>query len=170
MRTSSALGCSIQNSSSMSARLGSQMTSPRMSWYPALALLYGFVGYGWPGWTLTNLVGVYFSGWYVISRFFDALITMQVGDDSRSLFWMDRWLNDCSILQLAPDLWNTVLPRTRKSCTIWGALLGRRWVRDIAFARIVYVVVQYLCMWDTLCDVHLPDQPARFICKWLSSG
>jgi hypothetical protein len=35
---------------------------------------------------------------------FEASVTVQVGDGSRALFWSDRWLNGCSILQLSRDL------------------------------------------------------------------
>jgi hypothetical protein len=90
-------------------------------------------------------------------EFFNASITIQVGDSSRALFWMDRWLHGCSIRQMAPDLWNGVPTRTRNSCTMRDALLGNRWVRDIAFAHIVPVVVQYLHLWDVLIDYHLSD-------------
>jgi hypothetical protein len=59
--------------------------------------------------------------------FFEALVTVQVGDGSRALFWSDRWLNGCTIpiLQLAPDLWNAVPPRIRKSRYVRDALSGR---------------------------------------------
>jgi hypothetical protein len=48
-------------------------------------------------------------------------------------------------------------------------LQGRRWIKDIVFAQTVYVVSQYLCLWDMFCDFHLSDQPNRFIWKWSSS-
>jgi hypothetical protein len=103
-------------------------------------------------------------------EFFDASVTVQVGDGSRALFWMDRWLRGCSIRQLAPDLWNVVPARSRNSRTVQNALRGNRWVWDITLARIVLVVVQYLHLWDTLRDYYLSDQPDRFIWKWSSSG
>jgi hypothetical protein len=43
---------------------------------------------------------LYGSGFF----FFEVSVTVQVDDGSRALFWSDRWLNGCSILQLAPDL------------------------------------------------------------------
>jgi hypothetical protein len=95
---------------------------------------------------------------------------VQVGDGSCALFWSDRWLNGCSILQLAPDLWNAVPPRIRKSCSVRDALAGRCWIRDITFARTVPVVVQYLHLRDYLQNIHLSDEPDRFIWKWSSNG
>jgi hypothetical protein len=103
-------------------------------------------------------------------KFFDASVIVQVGDGSRALFWMGRWLHGYSIRLLALELWNTVPTKTRNSRAVWEALLGNRWVRDITFARTVYLVVQYLQLWDTLRGYHLSDQPDRFIWKWSSSG
>jgi hypothetical protein len=72
-----------------------------------------------------------------LQDFFDASVTMQVGDGSCALCWMDRWLNGCSIHQLALDLWGVVPPRTRKSRTFQDALRGKRGVRNTAFTRTV---------------------------------
>jgi hypothetical protein len=102
--------------------------------------------------------------------FFEASVTVQVGDSSWALFWSDHWLNGCSILQLAPDLWNAVPPRIRKSHSVRDALSGRSWIQDITFARTVPVVVQYLRLWDFLQNFHLSDEPDRFIWKWSYNG
>jgi hypothetical protein len=83
-----------------------------------------------------DLVGVLFQGWSVGSSFFWC-VTVQVGDGSRALFWSDRWLSGCSILQLAPDIWSVIPPRIRKSRSVRDALSGRRWIWDITFARTV---------------------------------
>jgi hypothetical protein len=117
-----------------------------------------------------DLVGVFFRADRSAQAFFEASVTVQVGDGSRALFWSDRWLNRCSILQLAPDLWNAVPPRIRKPRSVWDALSGRRWVRDITFTRTIPVVVQYLRLWDFLQNFHLSDAPDRFIWKWSSNG
>jgi hypothetical protein len=67
------------------------------------------------------------------------------------------------------DLWSVFPPIIRKSRTVRDALLGRRWIRDITFARTVPMVVQYLRLWDYLQNFHMSEQPARFIWKWSSS-
>jgi hypothetical protein len=56
------------------------------------------------GWTSTRLGRGIFRADRSAQAFFEASVTVQVGDGSRALFWSDRWLNGCSILQLAPDL------------------------------------------------------------------
>jgi hypothetical protein len=37
--------------------------------------------------------------------FFDASVSVEVGDGTRALFWEDNWLAGCSIKLLAPNLW-----------------------------------------------------------------
>jgi hypothetical protein len=68
--------------------------------------------------------GYFFRADLSAQAFFDASVTVQVGDGSRALFWMDRWLNGCSILRLAPKLWSAVPPRIRKSRSVRDALSG----------------------------------------------
>jgi hypothetical protein len=114
--------------------------------------------------------GYFFRAGRSAQAFFDASVTMKVGDGSRALFWLDRWLNGCSILQLAPDLWNAVPPIIRKSRSVRDAPSGRRWIWDITFARIIPVVVQYLHLWDYLQNFHMSEQLDRFIWKWSSNG
>jgi hypothetical protein len=100
-------------------------------------------------------------------EFFDASVTIQVGDSSRAVLdgSLATWLFHSPV---GPDLWNDVPPRIRKSRTVRYALLGNRWVRDITFAHNVHMVVKYLHLWDTLREYHLSDQPD--IWKWSSSG
>jgi hypothetical protein len=103
----------------------------------------------------------FFSVDWSAQAFFDASVTVQVGDDSRVLFWSNRWLNGCSILQLAPDLCNAVPPRIRKSNSVRDALSGRRWIRNITFARTVPVVVQYLRLGITCRISTCPKSPTN---------
>jgi hypothetical protein len=58
--------------------------------------------------------------------FFDASMSVQVGDGSHALFWMDHWLSSCSIYQLALDLRDAIPPRTRRSRMVQDTLQGKR--------------------------------------------
>jgi hypothetical protein len=115
-------------------------------------------------------LGYFFRADQSAQALFYASVTMQVGDGSHVLFWMDHSLNGCSIFQLAPDLWSVVPPRIRKSRSVWDALSSRRWIWDITFTRIVPVVVEYLRLWDYLQNFHMSEQLDRFIWKWSSTG
>jgi hypothetical protein len=57
--------------------------------------------------------------------FFDASVTVEVGDGAWALFWEDNWLAGCSIKHLASNLWVAVLPRIKHSRTVKdGVKLG----------------------------------------------
>jgi hypothetical protein len=77
---------------------------------------------------------------HAAQAFFDASISVEVGDGSRALFWEDNWLVGCSIKLLAPSLWAAVSPRVRRSRTVQEGLCtgphGIRWVADVTHARL----------------------------------
>jgi hypothetical protein len=106
--------------------------------------------------------------------FFDASVSVEIGDGSRALFWEDNWLAGCSVKLLAPNLWAAVSPRVRRSRTIQEGLstgpCGIRWVTDITHARTVQVIVQFLSIWDLVRAVRLSPVPDRFVWKWSPNG
>jgi hypothetical protein len=110
----------------------------------------------------------------VAQTFFDASITVEVGDGVRALFWEDNWIAGCSIKILAPNLWAAVSPRIRRSRIVRDGLSvgasGLRWVADITHARTVQVLVQYLSVWNLVRTITLTPEPDRFIWKWSPNG
>uniref|UniRef100_K3Y1D4 Reverse transcriptase zinc-binding domain-containing protein n=1 Tax=Setaria italica TaxID=4555 RepID=K3Y1D4_SETIT len=54
--------------------------------------------------------------------FFNASMTVQVGDGTSALSWMDRWINGYSIKTLALDLWAAVPTRVRNTRTVRNAI------------------------------------------------
>jgi hypothetical protein len=48
-----------------------------------------------------------------VQAFFDAILTIEVGDDIRALFWEDNWLVGCSIKTLDSILRAAISPRIR---------------------------------------------------------
>jgi hypothetical protein len=62
----------------------------------------------WLWLTHTNLEKTWATFWFPADRvahaFFDASISVEVGDGTRALFWEDNWLASCSIKLLAPNL------------------------------------------------------------------
>ena len=81
------------------------------------------------------------------------------------LFWIDRWLDGCTIAEVAPNLFRTVSKRTAKRRTVAQALQNRRWVGDIKGARTVQVLVEYLHVWD-LVDGTVLQQDVEDQYKW----
>jgi hypothetical protein len=54
-----------------------------------------------------------------------------VGNGNNTLFWSDRWLNDCCIQDIAPEVAAKVDKKTLSSRTVAQGLDNRMWVRDI---------------------------------------
>jgi hypothetical protein len=61
---------------------------------------------------------------------FSMSVTTQVGNGEGTLFWIDRWLQGKSILELGPHLFYGIPKRRRKIRTIREALNNNMWVSD----------------------------------------
>jgi hypothetical protein len=47
----------------------------------------------------------------LVQAMFHASVTVIVGDGGKTLFWSDRWIDGCSVAQLAPNLVQAVCKR-----------------------------------------------------------
>jgi hypothetical protein len=81
---------------------------------------------------------------------FDVLVTVEVDNGRRALFWQDRWIEGCSLLQLAPNLVVAVPKRAHDHRSVVDALLCDRWISDIS---------------DSLSVTTLDGQVHKFQCK-----
>jgi hypothetical protein len=94
-----------------------------------------------------------------IQQFFEASITVRVGNGANTLFWTDNWLDGESLVDLAPALIMMVSPQIKKNRTVQQALQNRNWVRDITGGLSVIAIIEYLHLWDNLEDIQLlPEQ------------
>lgn len=101
---------------------------------------------------------------------FDASIRIQPGDGKLTKFWTDRWLNDRSIEEIAPDLHAAVPQRIRATRTLHQALQGRQWIRDIVVPISVLVLIQYLRVWEIIQEIQIAEDQADKICwRWTPS-
>ena len=105
----------------------------------------------------------------VVDQMFQASIYVELGNGHKALFWTDRWLQGKSISDLAPCLTDAVGPRIKKQRTVAEALNGDAWVRDIAGALTVQVILDYFLIWDLTRDIQLDENSTDAICwKWTS--
>ena len=103
----------------------------------------------------------------VVADLFHASVSVEIGNGERTLFWSDRWLQGKCIQELAPCLFNTVGPRVSKRRTVAQALTNDSWVRDIAGALTVQVILDFLLIWEATRGVQLqPDTQDKFLWKW----
>ena len=99
-----------------------------------------------------------------------ASIYVELGDDCKALFWIDRWLQGRSISELAPCLCNVVGSRIKKQRTVAQDLQGDNWIRDISGALTVQVILKYLRIWDLTRGIQLQDNQNDRICWLWTSG
>nr|AAP44688.1 hypothetical protein [Oryza sativa Japonica Group]AAT76410.1 hypothetical protein [Oryza sativa Japonica Group]ABF99344.1 transposon protein, putative, unclassified [Oryza sativa Japonica Group] len=93
-----------------------------------------------------------------------------LGDGRTILFWEDSWLREGCIRSIAPSIFEHVPPRIRRRRTVSGALLNRRWIRDIQGALGTQAILDYLKLWSLVqsvdCSTAVSD---RLSWKWESS-
>jgi hypothetical protein len=103
--------------------------------------------------------------------FFEASSQVVLGDGNRLLFWMDRWLEGCSIAHLAPELVAAVPKRRQKSRTVQSGLASNAWIDDVQGALTLPVLRQYLDIRQCVEQVVLNlDSDDRLIWRWSTSG
>jgi len=101
---------------------------------------------------------------------FTVSVFTTVGNGHNTLFWTDRWLHGCSIENLAPNVFECMPARLRKSRTVREALHDLTWVSDIRGALGWLGLVEYLELWDVLTDVVLQDTEDIHHWKFEASG
>ena len=106
-----------------------------------------------------------------VQTFFKLAIISVVGSGENTLFWMDRWLNGQSIVDLAPRLLAFVPKRIANRRTVEEAMADRSWVMDIRGGLSVEVILDFLSLWDLIYDFQLqPDIEDSHIWRFSSSG
>jgi hypothetical protein len=93
-----------------------------------------------------------------------------VGNGKNTLFWRDRWINGCSIAELAPEVISKVDKKVASTRTVHQALEGMSWVRDIKPTLSLVGIQQYLTLWDTLGEIVLTLQEDHHVWRFESSG
>jgi hypothetical protein len=66
-----------------------------------------------------------------LQAFFSMAVTSEVGDDTNTLFWKDRWMSGQSISDLAPLIAYMIPRRLSSRRRVAEALTNLRWVNDI---------------------------------------
>jgi hypothetical protein len=78
-----------------------------------------------------------------------------VGDGASTLFWTDRWIQDKSVVDLAPELVAAVPARFRKLRTVHEALSSGIWTNDVRNDLSDIAFLQFTCIWTTVQDIQL---------------
>ncbi|GJN34739.1 hypothetical protein PR202_gb23430 [Eleusine coracana subsp. coracana] len=101
---------------------------------------------------------------------FDISIITQVGNGRSTLFWSDRWLHDCCLKDIAPEVVSKVPKRVIRSRTVEQALTNLQWVRDISGGLSFVGLIEYLMLWDLLRVFALTEAMDQHRWRYDSSG
>ncbi|WVZ53711.1 LOW QUALITY PROTEIN: hypothetical protein U9M48_004616, partial [Paspalum notatum var. saurae] len=102
---------------------------------------------------------------------FAAAVETDIGNGEDTKFWTDRWLQGCTIAELAPNLIKAVPTRARKRLSISQALTNRRWIADIKGALSVQALVDYLKLWELVDGIVMqPEISDKHTWKLSRSG
>jgi hypothetical protein len=99
---------------------------------------------------------------------FDVSTRMVVGDGETALFWVDKWLDDTAIRDIAPDLFVLIPKRARKRRTVREVLVERRWITDIQGATSSLALWQYVQL--RVQDVQLIPIPDTLLWRWTTDA
>jgi hypothetical protein len=105
-----------------------------------------------------------------VKDLFAASLISYVGNGSNTLFWTDKWLNGCSIRDLAPEVASKVSKRALTSLTVSQALVNRQWIAHIKTPLSLIGIQQFLLLWDTLGEVQLSQEEDRHVWRHEASG
>ena len=105
-----------------------------------------------------------------VKDLFAASLISYVGNGSNTLFWTDKWLNGCSIRDLAPEVASKVSKRALTSLSVSQALVNRQWIAHIKTPLSLIGIQQFLFLWDTLGEVQLSQEEDHHVWRHETSG
>ncbi|WVZ92032.1 hypothetical protein U9M48_038130 [Paspalum notatum var. saurae] len=106
-----------------------------------------------------------------VREFFEASITVSVGNGRRTLFWRDRWLDGQAIKDFAPALVTVIPRRIAKTLTVAEGPEDRAWTGGIVGGLTVAVLEDYVALWAKLDNVALLDNVEdKVIWQWTADG
>jgi hypothetical protein len=92
---------------------------------------------------------------------FHSLAAIKLGNGNDVLFWLDRWVNGVSILDLAPSVFWAVPKRVRNRRTVAEGLLDSSWVADVSSPLDVQGIAESVRLWlainNVVRDATIPD-------------
>jgi hypothetical protein len=86
---------------------------------------------------------------------FNSLVSINVGDGAKNLFWTDRWVRGSATMELAPEVFMIVSIQRRSRHTVREAMENDSWVSDVGSDVGPEGLVQCLCILAIVCTVVL---------------
>jgi hypothetical protein len=103
--------------------------------------------------------------------FFSEVVTTEVGNETNTKFWKDKWLNGKRIADLFPKLIGAIPKRLINCRTVQEAIVSAKWISNIREALSVGVLSDYLQLCDLISGTELqPEVEDRHIFSIASNG
>ena len=97
-------------------------------------------------------------------------VITNVGNGRNTLFWIDRWLHGCSLVDMASEVVACVPSRIVKTRMVEEALDNRVWVQGIRGGLSLNGPIEFLKLWDALMNFTFTSDDDQHIWKHHISG
>jgi hypothetical protein len=104
-----------------------------------------------------------------VRAFFCASTYTELGDDANALFWDDRWLQQTTPSDIAPNLVQLVSRSIRSILTVLQGLTNR-WTRAITGSMSTAAIAEFLDLWEATADVNLREEQNMTVWRWTPDG
>jgi hypothetical protein len=74
---------------------------------------------------------------------FEMAVTVTIGNEDKTKFWTDKWLQGSSVASIAPKPFFCSTQENNQSVYSESGLLNRRWVEDIQGSLSVQVITEF---------------------------
>lgn len=101
-----------------------------------------------------------------VRAFFRASTYTVIGDGTSTLLWEERWLQETSPAEMAPNLMLLIPKRSRSKLTVRQGLDNLRWTRGIPGNLNTAELAEFLDLWEATANIILNDQPDRTVRRW----
>lgn len=105
-----------------------------------------------------------------VREFFRASTFSVIGNGQRTLFWLDKWVNQRAASDIAPCLMAFVPNRVKRSMTVAEGLTDRAWARSFIGGLSAQAILKYLNLWHLVSGTVLSNERDRLIWRWTADG
>jgi hypothetical protein len=106
-----------------------------------------------------------------VRAFFSMAVISEVGNEERTMFWTDRWLQRQCIAEIAPLLFAAIPQRRKRQWSVKTTLLNNACTSDIQGTVTTGLILEYIQLWDILSVVQLqPKVEESHIWKLAATG
>jgi hypothetical protein len=93
--------------------------------------------------------------------------TTAIGNGTATKFWMDRWLEGCSLKEIAPAIYKLA---RRKNYTVAQGLEAGRWKQGLQRISTTEQLMEYTTLWTMIAQVQQTERLDKISWKFTANG